>query len=275
MNSVLDIQNITLQYDETAILDNVSFQVSKGDFFVIIGPNGAGKTSLLKIFAGLEDGWQGTVSCGGKNLADYTRKELSQVVAMVPQHVDTDFPFTVAETVIMGRTPHLGLLGLESKEDYLLANRAMEFTDIGHLAKRRLDQISGGELQRVIIARAICQQPQVILLDEPTAALDPHHQLKIMDLMEQLRQEESVTVIMVSHDLNLASLYGNRLLLLKDGRIIKTGTPGDVLSEKLLQQSYGCTMLVDENPVGQGARVTPVPKKYLDKPRKYRDRQHN
>lgn len=264
MNSFLDIRNLTLQYEQKTILDDVSFQVNKGDFFVIIGPNGAGKTSLLKVIAGLLNTWQGTVSLREREFVDYTRKELSQVVALVPQHVDTDFPFTVAETVIMGRTPHLGLLGLESKNDYLLADRSMEFTDISHLAHRHLDQISGGELQRVIIARAICQQPQVILLDEPTAALDPAHQLKIMDLMERLRQEENVTVIMVSHDLNLASLYGSSLLLLKDGRIMESGTPREVISENLLQQSYGCKMLVDENPVGQGIRVTPIPEKYQD-----------
>jgi len=264
MNSILDIQNISLQYNDISILDDVSFQVEKGDFFVIIGPNGAGKTCLLKIIAGLEKAWNGSVICSGKKLAAYSRKKLSRVVALVPQHVDTDFPFTVEETVIMGRTPHLGLLGLESKNDFLLTERAMQFTDIVHLAKRRLDQISGGELQRVIIARAICQQPEIILLDEPTAALDPAHQLKIMDLMERLRQEENITVIMVSHDLNLASLYGDRLLLLKEGRIMKTGTVQEVLSESLLEQSYGCKMLVDEYPFGKGSRITPVPKKYQD-----------
>ena len=269
MNSILDIQNISLQYNGKSILDDVSLQVEKSDFFVIIGPNGAGKTSLLKIIAGLEKMQQGSVVCKGKKLADYNRRELSQVIAMVPQHVDTNFPFTVAETVIMGRTPHLGLLGLESRDDYLLAETAMKFTDIAHLADRRLDQVSGGELQRVIIARAICQQPQIVLLDEPTAALDPAHQLKVMDLMEKFRQEQGTTIIMVSHDLNLASLYGDRLLLLKEGRVMKTGTPAEVLSEQLLRESYGCEMLVDENPLGRCTRVTPVPGKYLDQQNRY------
>ena len=264
MNSMLEIQNVALQYNGKAILDDVSLQVAKGEFFVIIGPNGAGKTCLLKIIAGLEKTQQGSVICKGKELGGYSRKELSRVIAMVPQHVDTNFPFTVAETVIMGRTPHLGLLGLESSNDYLIAETAMQFTDIAHLADRRLDQVSGGELQRVIIARAICQQPQIVLLDEPTAALDPAHQLKIMDLMEKFRQEQGTTIIMVSHDLNLASLYGDRLLLLKEGRVMKTGIPAEVLSEELLRQSYGCKMLVDKNPLGKGIRVTPVPKKYQD-----------
>jgi iron complex transport system ATP-binding protein len=264
MNAILDIKDICLQYEGNFILDTISCQIEKGEFFVIIGPNGAGKTSLLKIIAGLEKTDNGSVVCKGKKLADYNRRELSQVIAMVPQHVDTNFPFTVAETVLMGRTPHLGLLGLESRNDYLLAETAMQFTDITHLADRRLNQVSGGELQRVIIARAICQQPEIVLLDEPTAALDPAHQLKVMDLMEKFRQEQDTTIIMVSHDLNLASLYGDRLLLLKEGRVMKTGTPAEVLSVELLRESYGCEMLVDENPLGKGTRVTPVPSKFLE-----------
>jgi iron complex transport system ATP-binding protein len=263
MSAILDIKNVSLNYREKNVLKDVSFQVEKGEFFVIIGPNGAGKTSLLKIIAGLEKSHKGSILCRNRDLGDYTRRDLSKIIAIVPQQVDTDFPFTVEETVLMGRTPHLGLLGLESKQDYQLADRAMAFTDVTHLAKRRLYQISGGELQRVIIARAICQQPQIILLDEPTGALDPAHQLKIMDLMEQFRNDHNITVVMVSHDLNLAAMYGDRLLLLKEGRIIKTGSPTEVLSEKVLHDSYGCEMMVDENPLGRVVRVTPVPGKYL------------
>jgi len=163
----------------------------------------------------------------------------------------------------MGRTPHLDLLGLEGKEDYSLARQAMMFTDVFHLAGRRINQLSGGELQRVIIARAICQQPRIILLDEPTTALDPAHQLKIMDLMEKFRREQGTTIIMVSHDLNLAAMYGDRLLLLKEGRVVMTGPPGSVLNGALLEEIYGCRMQVDESPVGHVARVMPVPAKFL------------
>jgi iron complex transport system ATP-binding protein len=139
----------------------------------------------------------------------------------------------------------------------------MEFTEVAHLAERKLYQLSGGELQRVIIARAICQQPEIILLDEPTTALDPAHQLKIMDLMEKFRREKGTTIIMVSHDLNLASMYGDRLLLLKEGSVVETGAPKSVLNKELLEESYGCRMMVDESPLGQAARVTPIPDKYL------------
>jgi cobalamin transport system ATP-binding protein len=264
MNHILDTNSISLIFNDKSILSNISFQVSAGEFFVIIGPNGAGKTSLLKILSGLQKAQQGTVAIKGKNINGYTRRNLSQILAIVPQQIEVGFPFTVADTVIMGRTPHLGILGMESKKDFDIAEEAMNFTEVSHLKDRKLFQLSGGELQRVIIARAICQQPEIILLDEPTTALDPSHQLKIMDLMERFRSQNNTTIIMVSHDLNLASMYGDRLLLLKEGRVIQTGNPKKVLNKSLLEESYGCRMMVDENPLGQVARVTPIPHKYLD-----------
>jgi iron complex transport system ATP-binding protein len=260
---ILATENISLIFQDKIILYNVSIDVSPGEFFVIIGPNGAGKTSLLKVLSGLQKAQQGSVIIKGKNLSDYTRRNLSKILAIVPQQIEVAFPFTVAETVIMGRTPHLGILGMEDKNDFHIAEEAMAFTEVSHLADRKLFQLSGGELQRVIIARAICQQPEIILLDEPTTALDPAHQLKIMDLMEKFRREHGTTIIMVSHDLNLASMYGDRLLLLKEGSEVKTGSPKNVLIKTLLEESYGCQMQVDESPVGQVARVTPVPDKYL------------
>ncbi|MFC1826955.1 ABC transporter ATP-binding protein [Thermodesulfobacteriota bacterium] len=259
---ILDTLKISLTFRDKSILEDVSIEVSTGEFFVIIGPNGAGKTSLLKIISGLQKAQQGSVHIKGKNISGYTRRSLSKILAIVPQHVEVGFPFTVADTVIMGRTPHLGILGMEGEKDFLIAEEAMEFTEVSHLADRKLFQLSGGELQRVIIARAICQQPEIILLDEPTTALDPAHQLKIMDLMERFRRQYNTTIIMVSHDLNLASMYGDRLLLLKEGRVIKTGDPKEVLNKSLLEESYGCQMMVDENPLGHVARVTPIPHKY-------------
>lgn len=264
MSHILDTSDISLSFRDKSILSNVSLRVSAGEFFVIIGPNGAGKTSLLKILSGLQKAQQGSVTIKGKNISRYTRRNLSQILAIVPQQVEVGFPFTVKDTVIMGRSPHLGILGMEGKNDFHIAEEAMKFTEVNHLAERKLFQLSGGELQRVIIARAICQQPEIILLDEPTTALDPAHQLKIMDLMERFRRQHNTTIIMVSHDLNLASMYGDRLLLLKEGRVVKTGDPKEVLNKTLLEESYGCQMMVDESPLGQVARITPIPHKYLE-----------
>jgi iron complex transport system ATP-binding protein len=263
MIQILDIKNISLNFRDKLILSDVSFSVHAGEFFVIIGPNGAGKTSLLKVLSGLQKSQHGSITIKDKNISKYRRRNLSQIMAIVPQQIEVGFPFTVADTVIMGRTPHLGILGMEGDVDHDIAREAMEFTEVAHLADRKLYQLSGGELQRVIIARAICQQPEIILLDEPTTALDPAHQLKIMDLMEKFRREQEITIVMVSHDLNLASMYGDRLLLLKDGRVVKTGDPGSVLDRELLEESYGCKMRVDESPLGQVARITPIPDKFL------------
>ena len=259
--SAVTVRNLTLAYGKKPILREVSLSVEKGEFFVIIGPNGAGKTSLLKAIAGFNKSADTRVEIFGRPIAAYSRLQLAQIMAMVPQQIPADFPFAVAETVLMGRTPHLGLLGVEQEHDFMVARQAMEFTEVIHLADRRLDQVSGGERQRVFIARAICQQSRIILLDEPTTALDPAHQLKIMDLMERFRKERGTTVIMISHDLNLAAMYGDRLLLIKDGMIEKIGAPADVLTREQLTCSYGCTLLVDENPVIARPRVTMVPEK--------------
>jgi iron complex transport system ATP-binding protein len=258
----LDLQNNSLSYDGHKVVDSVSFSAAAGEFFMILGPNGAGKSSLLKLIAGIESSQSGHIDILGRPKADYSARDLAKVVALVAQQAPMDFPFSVAETVLMGRSPHLGLLGIEGERDYELAAEAMSFTGVEQFADRRLDQLSGGERQRVMIARAICQEPRIILLDEPTTALDPAHQLKIMDLMERFRQEKKTTVIMVSHDLNLAALYSDRLLLMKNGRVVVIGTPAEVFVPEFIEKSYECELLIDENPVGRVPRVMPVPEKY-------------
>jgi iron complex transport system ATP-binding protein len=260
--SMIDIRAVSLQYGACQVIKQVSVQIEQGEFFIIIGPNGAGKTTLLKALSGLHPLIEGDIHIRQRPIADYAKKELARTLALVPQHVNSDFPFTVAETVLMGRYPHLGLLAVEGKRDLELAEQAMEFTEVMHLAERRLGQLSGGERQRVIIARAICQQSKILLLDEPTASLDPAHQLRIMDLMERLRHKEQITVVMVSHDLNLAATYADRLMLLKEGVVEKVGTPRQVLTREQLSQSYGCSLLVDENPLLGTPRVSLLSEKF-------------
>lgn len=256
------VRNLALHYGKTEVLRDVSLAVDRGEFVVIIGPNGTGKTSLLKALAGLVK-TTGAIDILGRPLPSYSRRQLAERVAVVPQQVPIEFPFTVAETVLMGRFPHLGLLEVEGEADHRLVQQAMEFTEVAHLARRRLDELSGGERQRVIIARAICQAPQLILLDEPTASLDPAHQVRIMDLMERLRRQQGVTVVMVSHDLNLAAMYGDRLLLLENGSIIADGTPLEVLTAEQLERSYGCRMAVEKGVRPGMVRVFPEPDKFF------------
>ncbi len=263
MPRAIAVNHLDHQFDDRPVLDDVSFDVEAGRFFIIIGPNGSGKTTLLKLLAALLPLKKGQIEILSRGIKQYTARDLARCMAYVPQKVPVEFPFSVTQVVLMGRAPHLGLLGFEGQADYEMARRAMAITGVDHLAHRRMDQLSGGEQQRVFIARAICQQPQILLLDEPTAALDLSHQVRLMDLMERLKNEQGVTVAMVSHDLNLAAMYADRLLLLSKGKVVRLGTPGQVLDFALLEQVYGCPLVVDQSPLGQYPRVHLVPKRYL------------
>jgi iron complex transport system ATP-binding protein len=265
MPNAISVQHLKHAFDGRTVIDDLTFEVPLGAFFIIIGPNGSGKTTLLKLLVGLLPLRTGQIQLLSKKLGDYTTKSLAKKIAYVPQNVPVEFPFTVTQVVLMGRSPHLGVMGFEGEEDMRLAHKAMTFTDVAHLADRRLDQLSGGEQQRVFIARAVCQQPDMLLLDEPTAALDLSHQVRLMDLMEQLRTEQGVTVVMVSHDLNMAAMYADQLLLISEGRIAGNGPPRQVIDYDLLEQVYGCKLVVDRSPLGDYPRVHLVPQRYLKK----------
>ncbi len=262
--TALNIKNLSYSYGKTKTLKNLSFSVPKADFFIIIGPNGSGKTTLMKIMAGILKPRKGQLGILNRPVGDYSRKILARTIAFVPQTIPVDFPFTVTEVVLMGRSPYLGMLGIEHEKDLSITKAALAFTGLEHLAHRKLDQLSGGEQQRVFIARAICQEPEIILLDEPTASLDLAHQVRLMDLMEKLKNEKNITVVMVSHDVNLAAMYGEHLLLLNQGEIVCLGLPEEVLTFRTLEKAYGCTLLVDNSPLGKIPRVTPVPFKYMN-----------
>jgi iron complex transport system ATP-binding protein len=260
---MVDVRDVHHAYGEIPVLKNMTFGVNEEDFFIVIGPNGSGKTTLLKLIAGILPLQRGKVMILGKSLSHHSRRQLARSIAFVPQMAVMDFPFNVTELVLMGRSPHLGILGLERKTDLEVAREAMALTGVAHLAQRRVTNLSGGEFQRVSIARAICQKPQILLLDEPTAALDLGHQIRIMDLMEKLKEERQLTVIMVSHDVNLAAMYASRLLLLKEGKIVSQGFPEDVLTYEKLEAAYDCPLLVDQSPLGKVRRITQVPQKFI------------
>lgn len=263
MKSAFAVENLSYTFGTQSVLKNLSFSVSQSDVFIIIGPNGAGKTTLIKLMVGILKIQTGQIEILQTPIGDYSQKKLARASAYVAQGLPVGFPFTVEETVLLGRAPHQKVLGLASQNDLDIAQQAMQFTEVAHLARRKLDQLSGGEQQRVLIARALCQQPQVILLDEPTASLDLSHQIRIMDLMEKLKIERGVTVVMVSHDVNLAAMYGDQLLLLKAGEIVCMGPPDAVLNFKTLEETYDCKLLVDKSPLGNLPRVTVVPNKFL------------
>jgi iron complex transport system ATP-binding protein len=262
MNPAVTVQNVSHAFDGQNVLRDLDFQVAGGLFFSVIGPNGSGKTTLLKLLAGLLALKSGRIEVLSRSINAYSARALARRIAYVPQSAPMAFAFSVTQVVLMGRAPHLGMLGFEGQTDRQLALQAMETTGVQHLAGRRLDQLSGGEQQRVLIARAICQQPRILLLDEPTAALDLAHQVRIMDLLERLKFEQQVTVIMVSHDLNLAAMYADQVMLLDRGRAARIGPPLEVLDYAVLEKVYGCTLLVDRSPLGAYPRVHLVPGRF-------------
>jgi len=264
MNPAIKITNLSHSFGKRNVLGKLAFSVEKGDFFIIIGPNGSGKTTLMKLMARILKLQKGQIEILGLPNRSYTPKALARAVAFVPQRLPLDLPFTVGEAVLLGRAPYQGALGIEGEKDLEIAKQAMQFTEVDHLTGSTLGQLSGGEQQRVFIARAICQEPEIMLLDEPTASLDLAHQVKVMDLMEKLKAEKAITVIMVSHDVNLAAMYSDQVLLLKEGEVVCIGIPSDVLSFQKLEETYGCKLLVDESPLGGYPRVTLVPGRFME-----------
>ncbi|MCC6967768.1 MAG: ABC transporter ATP-binding protein [Nitrospira sp.] len=244
------------------VLRDVTLQVEPGEILGIVGPNGSGKTSLVKLLAKLAVPQTGDITLFGRSLTGLSQEETAQTVAFVPQESAQMFPFTVAETVLMGRFPHrhrsrwtLGF-GWEDRDDCLAAAHAMATMDIAHLASRAVTDLSGGERQRTMIARALAQTPRVLLLDEPTAFLDLQHQLGICSVLRRLREERGLTVVIVSHDLNLASQYCDRVAMVREGRVCALGTPSSVMSVEVLREVYGCEVLIDAHPESGLPRIT-------------------
>lgn len=255
MKIAIKVSRLSCAYPRVSVLKDLSFDVKAGEFFIIIGPNGSGKTTLIRSMAGLMPFSGGGISLNGRPLQKYSRHELASQLAYVSQTGGDDNLFTIQELVLMGRSPYLGILGVEGEKDIAIAKQAISFTGLGHLSDRRIDNVSGGEKQRAHISRAICQETDLILLDEPTAALDLAHQISIMGLMNLLKRDRGTTIVMVSHDLNLAAMYADRLLLLVDGRLAVCGPPEKVIEEKTLEKAYGCGLLVDRSPVGDWPRI--------------------
>ncbi|MEO5863813.1 MAG: ABC transporter ATP-binding protein [Nitrospiraceae bacterium] len=243
-------------------LDHLSFQVDAGEILGIVGPNGSGKSSLLKVLSGLLSIGEGDVRLGGLSLGKRSQTDIARLLAVVPQEYAQVFPFTVAETVLMGRFPHrtarwwsMGI-GDETANDLACAHQAMVDTDVLSLADRLVPDLSGGERQRVMIARALAQEPKILLLDEPTAFLDINHQIEICSLVSRLKAERGLTVVLVSHDLNVASQYCDRVLMLKEGRLYRIGPPEETICRDVLRMVYGCEVVVDAHPQTGRPRVT-------------------
>jgi iron complex transport system ATP-binding protein len=252
--SALELRGVTVELGGRAVVDRVDATVADGEWVALIGPNGAGKTTLLRALARLVP-FAGEIELDGRPLGELGRGELARLVAVVPQEPSTPPWMTVAEYVLLGRTPHLGPLAKEGARDRDAAARALARLDLLAFVDRRLGTLSGGEKQRVVVARALAQEAAIVLLDEPTAALDIGHQQQALDLLDGLRAESGLTLVSAMHDLTLAAQYADRMLLLDAGRVVADGAPADVLTAALIARHYGAE--IDVVPVGDRIAIVP------------------
>jgi len=253
---VIEIDDLTLGYPALDILREINLSVEKGGFFGIIGPNGSGKTTLLKGLGRILLPSAGTITIEGRELSEYSFRDLAKEMGVVPQETNISFDFTVRDIVMMGRHPYIKRFSSESVKDVEIARHAMEVTNTLAFADRSVNEVSGGERQRVIIARALAQQPRILLLDEATSHLDISHQIEILNIMKNLKGE--VTIVGVFHDLNLASYYCDRMVMIDEGRIAAIGTPNEVLTRENLKKTFSIDSVIRTNPMTGRPYVIPI-----------------
>jgi iron complex transport system ATP-binding protein len=258
MNPAIRTENLTFAYKGKPALDSVSLSVEHGEMVGVLGPNGSGKTTLLKIFSAVLTG-KGAVKVNGRRIETYGKRELSRLFATVPQESQVLFPYTVAEIVLMGRASYHSPLALEGARDLDVARASMELTDCLSFADRYLHELSGGEKQRVIIARALAQEPGILLLDEPSAFLDLKHQVQVFELMRRLNRERDLTIVAALHDLNLAALFFPRLVMLREGKIYRDGTPQEVLTQETIAEIYGINVRVEQDASNERPQIFVCP----------------
>ena len=244
----LRAEELVFSYNHKPILDGVNLELCPGEMVGLVGPNGAGKSTLVNLLSRALMPQRGHVWLNDHPLDQLSSEYVARRVAVVPQMFDVPTGFTAHEIVMMGRTPHLGWLKSESARDDEIVREAMIATGTWQLANRLVNRLSGGERQRVIFARALAQEPQILLLDEPTAHLDVTHQIEVMDIARRLKQERALAILGVFHDLNLAAQYCDRIILLKDGRVFAAGAPAAVITSDVLRAVYGIEMCVLPHP---------------------------
>jgi iron complex transport system ATP-binding protein len=238
VTALLELADVAVRLGGREVLLGVSLEVRPGEVVALVGRNGAGKTTVVRVASGVWVPRRGRVSLGGRDLSAWSRRELARRVAVVPQQTTVPFPFRVADVVLMGRTPHLGPLSFEGREDAARAEEAMERLGIASLAERSVLELSGGERQLTMVARALCQDAELILLDEPTAFLDLKHRLEVLAVVKELAAQGRGALV-VSHDLGLAARFCDRMAILAGGSVLAEGAPGRVLAPELMREGFG------------------------------------
>jgi iron complex transport system ATP-binding protein len=247
----IEVQNVSLGYFHKEVLKDVTFQVMPGEMVGLIGPNGCGKSTIIRALTRIISPYRGRILLDGKDIVSIPRQELSRMLGVVPQMPLLPSAFTGFEIVLMGRNPHLGLFQYEGPKELGIAWQAMEKTMTHHLARRRVGELSGGEIQCLLIARVLAQETKAILLDEPTANLDIGRQVEILNLIKNLCLEKNLAVLAALHDLNLASQYCNRLVLINNRRVHAQGTPSEVITAENIKEVYGADSCVYAHPVNR------------------------
>jgi len=259
--SGLRLRGVGVSFDGTRVLDGIDLSVEKGAWLGLIGPNGAGKTTLLRAVAGLLQA-EGEIHAGGADVASASRRVLARLVAYVPQRPLVPAAMLVVDYVLLGRTPHLSYLGSETDRDLEVAAGLLDRLELVQFRERMLGSLSGGEMQRAVLARSLAQEASVLLLDEPTSALDVGHQLEALELLDELRRERGLTILSAMHDLTLAAQFADRLALLSRGRLVAAGAAEEVLTEDAVLQHYGARVQVLRQ---EGGRVAVIPSRSADR----------
>ena len=259
-SSGLSMRKVSFSYFNGFALQAIDLMIASGEIVGLLGPNGCGKTTLLKLASGVLSPGEGEVLLEEVKLKKLSRRQIAQRVAVVPQCFHLPFAFTVTEVVLLGRTPFVSGLSGETKKDRDVTASALKLVGIDGLGKRHFNDLSGGEQQKVILAMALAQEPEVLLLDEPTAHLDINHQVEILELVRSLNRQQGVTIIAAMHDLNLASLFFDRLILLKEGTIFADGSPREVLTERNIKDVFSASVRVSPHPVTSVPHIVVLPK---------------
>jgi iron complex transport system ATP-binding protein len=255
----IEARNLSFSYKEFA-LNSISFQIQLGQFTTILGSNGSGKSTLLKLMSGYLKPRTGTFVLRGQNIHQMSLQQRARQIALVAQESQLNFSMTVREFVLMGRHPHLSWFKFEDQQSLEILAWALDITDSRSLAQRNIQELSGGEKQRVILARALVQEPRLMLLDEPTMHLDVGYQVELVHLIKSLSFDKGFAVVMVTHELNIAAEFSDQVLLLNEGEALAFGPPDNVLDEANLTRVFRTDLLVDRNPISGAPRITPVGK---------------
>ncbi|MBE3090647.1 MAG: ABC transporter ATP-binding protein [Actinobacteria bacterium] len=268
---IITIKNLSFAYDGSNVLDNINFDVASGCFLSILGPNGSGKSTLINLISKVLKNYKGEIIVKDRSIENLNSKEMAKLVAVVPQYSNAGFNFLVGELVLMGRFPYVSRFGREKKQDFDIVEDVMEKTKTLPLYKKRFNELSGGEKQRVIIAQALVQDTPIILLDEPTSHLDINFQIEIMDLFYKLNTDEGKTIIGVFHDINLAANYSKKAILLKNGMVFDYGEINDTITKENIKKVFNSDIYVGKNPFTGKLYISPTFNPVFEVPADARD----